>query len=362
MFFKLSNSMHAVVRSTFDVDADGFHLHSLADLATQLFTVLDRIPDRIWVNYNRKNVRSLEQTHADQLLLGLYSGVQSRGRLQFTKNTFRFPGLTRLVIRMLQFTPQFADMPFTSIQINRNVRTIPHRDSNNFGPSIGWAVGDWTGGELFIMDARGSFTYEVNDLNCPVAARGDKLLGRLLDVRQLCCFDGNVVHATMPFTGDRIMMVFFCVKQHIPVSPQASCLSFARFLGLRVPVLSSSSSSLPFVVLPSSSLLSLPAPSPLFCVASSSSSSAVLRSSSSASPVPRPSSRPLLSSPLSPVSSVASLASSSLSALLPPASPPSSCSSCGFSSPPSCRSFSCSSGMSLDVAEDEDSSDISWEP
>ena len=43
----------------------------------------------------------------------------------------------------------------TSIQINKNVRTIPHRDASNREFSIRWGVGQWHGDGLFIQDAHG---------------------------------------------------------------------------------------------------------------------------------------------------------------------------------------------------------------
>ena len=91
---------------------------------------------------------------------------------------------------------------------------------------------------------------------------GDILPGRRLDVHQPVCFDGNTIHATMPFQGDRVMIVFFCVKRNIPVSPSSSFLPFARFLGFRVPVfpslLSSSFPVVPPLPLPPLALPSVP--------------------------------------------------------------------------------------------------------
>ena len=222
------------------------------------------ISNKDWISYSRRNVRSDKHTHADQILLGLYSGVQSRGQLQFTRNTFKFPNLTRLLLRYIQLMPHLQDFECTSIQINRNLRTIPHRDSNNRGYSIGWAVGNWTGGDLFVYDPHGLQQITVSDATCKVASLGDVLPGRQLDVHQPVCFDGNIIHATMPFQGDRVMMVFFCIKRHVPVSPSSSCLPFARFLGLRVPVAPSFSSS-SFSFAPSPPLLPLPFSSSSVC-------------------------------------------------------------------------------------------------
>ena len=282
--------MAHIRRSPADPNVHVPAIRSLEQCSELIHQALFSIPNHVWMNYSRKNVRSDQHTHADQILLGLYSGVQSRGRLQFTRNTFKFPNLTRLILRYLQLLPHLQDFECTSIQINRNLRTIPHRDSNNRGYSIGWALGNWMGGELFLHDNYGVEQLVVTDAACRVASPGDILLGRRLDVHHPVCFDGNTIHATLPFQGDRIMMVFFCVKRNIPVSPLASFLPFARFLGFRVPVLSPLPSS-PLAAAPPLPLppLSLPCPP----------------SSASLGPV---------SVPLSPVSSFLSSSSVSLSA------------------------------------------------
>ena len=232
----MSSAMAYIRRSSADPTIHVSSIQSLEACSELIQQALFSIPNNEWTSYSRRNVRSNQHTHADQILLGLYSGVQSRGRLQFTRNTFKFPNLTRLILRHIQLLPHLQDFERTSIQINRNLRTIPHRDSNNRGYSIGWAVGNWTGGDLFLHDPHGTEQLVVADVACRVASRGDILPGRRLDVHQPVCFDGNTIHATMPFQGDRVMMVFFCVKRNIPVSPSSSFLPFARFLGLRVPV------------------------------------------------------------------------------------------------------------------------------
>ena len=264
----LYSAMAYISRSPADPTVHVPTIQSLETCSELIQQALFSIPNNDWTSYSRRNVRSDRHTHADQILLGLYSGVQSRGRLQFTRNTFKFPNLTRLILRYIQLLPHVQDFECTSIQINRNLRTIPHRDSNNRGYSIGWAVGNWTGGDLFLYDPHGIEQLVVSDAACKVASMGDILPGRRLDVRQPICFDGNTIHATMPFQGDRVMMVFFCVKRNLPVSPSSSVLPFARFLGLRVPVVPSLSLPVaPSLPLPSLALPSVPVLSPL-CLAS----------------------------------------------------------------------------------------------
>ena len=284
------SAMAYISRSSADPTVHVPSIQSLETCSELIQHALFSIPSNEWISYSRRNVRSDQQTHANQILLGLYSGVQSRGRLQFTRNTFKFPNLTRLILRYIQLLPHLCDFECTSIQINRNLRTIPHRDSNNRGYSIGWAVGNWTGGDLFLYDPHGTEQLVVTDTTCKVASTGDILTGRRLDVHQPVCFNGNTIHATLPFQGDRVMMVFFCVKRNLPVSPSSSFLPFARFLGLRVPVVPSPpppslpvapSLPLPFLALPSSPLPSAPVSPPLCSASVSLSPAASFLSSSS---------------------------------------------------------------------------------
>ena len=167
------SAMAYISRSSADPTIHLPSIQSLEACAELVQQALFSIPSNVWTSYSRRNVRSDQLTHADQILLGLYSGVQSRGRLQFTRNTFKFPNLTRLILRYIQLLPHLQDFECTSIQINRNLRTIPHRDSNNRGYSIGWAVGNWTGGDLFLYDPYGTEQLVVTDAACKVASMGD---------------------------------------------------------------------------------------------------------------------------------------------------------------------------------------------
>ena len=171
----MSSAMAYIRRSSADPNVHVPSIWSLEQCSELIHQALFSIPSNVWMNYSRRNVRPDQHTHADQILLGLYSGVQSRGRLQFTRNTFKFPNLTRLILRYIQLMPHVQDFECTSIQINRNLRTIPHRDSNNRGYSIGWAVGNWTGGDLFLYDHHGAEQFVVTDAACKVASPGDIL-------------------------------------------------------------------------------------------------------------------------------------------------------------------------------------------
>ena len=88
----------------------------------------------------------------------------------------------------------------TSIQVNKNFQTRPHRDSANFGPSALISFGSFTGGLLRIWPYDdGTDEFQAT----PVEIR---------DPRKLQLFDGNQLHGTESFQGERFTIVFFKVK------------------------------------------------------------------------------------------------------------------------------------------------------
>ena len=63
----------------------------------------------------------------------------------FTK---KYPDILNMVQDIVkQFDPLFN---FNCIQVNKNFQTLPHLDARNTGESIIFAVGDYTGGRLFV--------------------------------------------------------------------------------------------------------------------------------------------------------------------------------------------------------------------
>jgi len=102
-----------------------------------------------------------------------------------------------------------GDLPFTTISLNKNYAGKLHRDAGNFGPSIGLAIGPFTGGRLRFWPgdsqkgARSSKVEQVRDEP-----------SILLNSKQGVVFDGNCAHEVEPFKGERYSMIFFTVKKY----------------------------------------------------------------------------------------------------------------------------------------------------
>jgi hypothetical protein len=97
------------------------------------------------------------------------------------------PSLTMLVTGWVKATLKDTDFKFGAVQVNYNYIAKKHIDMNNLGPSYICSLGKHTGGELWTAD-RGV-------LKC---SKGQWKL-----------FDGNTLHCTQPFKGERFSFILF---------------------------------------------------------------------------------------------------------------------------------------------------------
>jgi hypothetical protein len=99
---------------------------------------------------------------------------------------------------------------FTSIQVNKNYRSVLHCDGNNLGPSLSASLGSFTGGKLYVH------------------GQG------MLDVRRRFCeFSGNVPHLTCPFEGERYCLIFFVNQSYARL--RAKDVKFLQSIGFNWP-------------------------------------------------------------------------------------------------------------------------------
>jgi hypothetical protein len=107
-------------------------------------------------------------------------GGRTKGPSRFNK---KFPELYESITDLIRFyKPNFK---YTTIQVNKNIRSKPHVDKNNVGPSYIIALGDFTGGKLVI---------EGKEFN--IKNRWKK-------------FNGTLGHWVEPFKGTRYSLVYF---------------------------------------------------------------------------------------------------------------------------------------------------------
>eukprot|EP00397_Hematodinium_sp_SG-2012_P033760 GEMP01036121.1.p1 GENE.GEMP01036121.1~~GEMP01036121.1.p1 ORF type:complete len:340 (+),score=75.47 GEMP01036121.1:96-1115(+) len=99
---------------------------------------------------------------------------------------------------------------FTSIQVNASVRAKPHVDKQNKGASRMLCLGEYEGGDTWYHDGEGDGEYTCEKKLSKDYDAGTKLRGSTLKTRNRWIhFDGNRLHYTLPFTGERFALIYF---------------------------------------------------------------------------------------------------------------------------------------------------------
>jgi hypothetical protein len=106
-------------------------------------------------------------------------------------NDIKYKNLYDLLKKYI--SQEFPSFAYTSVQIARNMKTIPHKDKGNIGDSIIVGVGDYQGGELAIL---------IDDVWTDINIKYTPIM-----------FDGSAyTHKTNDFTGTRYTLTFFTCK------------------------------------------------------------------------------------------------------------------------------------------------------
>ena len=116
-------------------------------------------------------------------------GVVNRRNLppDYSRQCWLRPYLYKL---LLDFGTEYVDLSFNAITVNQNYKAEPHKDKNNKGDSFLVAFGDYTGGELEILEGNKKGVY---DINCkPIVEDFSKVL-----------------HSVKEFQGNRYSLVYY---------------------------------------------------------------------------------------------------------------------------------------------------------
>ena len=140
-------------------------------------------------------------------------------------------------------------MEIICIQVRKNEQSRPHYDGNNLGPSLAAAFGQFKGGGLWTVCADGPKRHQLKEdvkkHSCLRHSKDDIVRGRTHHLQQPlnapCLFNGNALHFTLPFTGERFVVIYFTHKRRYDKTPGhvraflsglGFCLSFFRTFGL----------------------------------------------------------------------------------------------------------------------------------
>jgi hypothetical protein len=107
----------------------------------------------------------------------------------------------KLFYHLQEFAKTYVDISWTSITVNQNYRSLPHRDKGNYGDSFLVAFGSFSGGDLVIHEGDLSGTHNIW---CkPIKTDFSKVL-----------------HSVEHFTGERYSLVFYNLKTtRMPTEP-----------------------------------------------------------------------------------------------------------------------------------------------
>ena len=140
------------------------------------------------------------------------SGAYAKGPLRgLRKHSSSFPACTRLLCRLV--LQSFPDADFTAVAIFKNLQTALHVDVNNDENSCNYLIPitSFEGGEVW---QQGPGSHVVQD------ELGYDLVGSLLPVAAgPCVLNPRCTHCTLPWVGDRVLVVAFKPKHASDLSP-----------------------------------------------------------------------------------------------------------------------------------------------
>ena len=123
-------------------------------------------------------------------------------------NTLDYPWVTRALASILGTWSD--ELKFTSCTLSLNTQAALHRDSRNLASSVNLALpcSEFQGGQLFVEDSQGCTS---------LTSKGP--VGHLLSTNEATVFSPKLLHATMPWTGTRLLLLSFHIGQYANLKP-----------------------------------------------------------------------------------------------------------------------------------------------
>ena len=198
----------------FDILSEGFPVST-----AQVQRLFDLLPDS-----DMQSIPVSDGNWADGNSKCFITGAYVFNGTPGIRNTvFEFPCVTAaLTSYVTQLDPCHA---FTSVALFRNLRAVPHADVHNEAGSVSLIspVNAFAGGDLWVARPGGS---------CSLLVNGKELEGTILPVsRATQRFDPRAVHATLPWEGQRDVLVAFTPDKRNSLSEDD--LNYLCVLGFR---------------------------------------------------------------------------------------------------------------------------------
>ena len=168
----------------------------------------------------RKNILH----NRDDFVQSITLGMSGPGVVTVSNATWECPTVFMLLNAWLMRSTWAGSFVWTSVQVNKGFACARHRDSGNAGPSLLHALGDFVGGNLLVWPEDKGFR-PVNTLSERDALE--------VETRQWRWLDGRKAHETLPFSGERISVVFYAVSTWEQATDET--LQVLRQLGAALP-------------------------------------------------------------------------------------------------------------------------------
>ena len=143
-----------------------------------------------------------EGDHASEVNSGAFStgAYVYSSQVGLMLHVRQFRAVTHLLASLVRSLN--PDHYYSSVSMLLNTRSAPHRDSNNHSSSVSMVVplSDFRQGQIWVELGGGDF--EVNGVR-----------GRLLEVtRPYVTFQPKQLHCTMPWEGNRLILVAYHIR------------------------------------------------------------------------------------------------------------------------------------------------------
>ncbi|CAE7421810.1 TUT4 [Symbiodinium sp. CCMP2592] len=125
-------------------------------------------------------------------LRGPMAGINQHAR--------KFPWTCRALAAIVRTWDE--ELMFTDCTLSLNIQALPHPDSHNHPASMNLALpcSDCTGGQIFVEHPEGKARLQQD---------GVRVNGHILSTREAVSFSPRCTHATLPWNGDRLLLLSF---------------------------------------------------------------------------------------------------------------------------------------------------------
>ena len=174
----------------------------------QLQRLLSFLPEDNRIRWNQEpNVSNVSMQRPKRFTIGAWNFGNMAGVM---RSSMQFPWTARALAGVISTFNE--ELRFSTCTLSLNTTATPHKDSRNLVGSCNLALpcSSFQGGEIFVEDEQG-----MTHLSQSGPA------GHVISVQEAAMFPPHKVHASMPWEGDRLLLLSFHIGQHANLKPDA---------------------------------------------------------------------------------------------------------------------------------------------